>query len=376
MQSGSNSSIPTDDAQPSLPAPRITWRGVSIATGLWLLYTMLLAAIITQAEGAPFKWALVGQFSESLIMALASVPIWWLVVRRMDGMHWGWILTAHLLLAPLYTWGTVELYLEVSRLQASQETIEALLETYPWLVVTHATMYVIQFALYHLIRSVQRLQLKEQQATEYLAQARRQELAALKAQVNPHFLFNTLNSISATLKRDPDQAREMIAKLAGMMRYALDSSNRELVSLREEISFARQYLDLESHRFSDRLDARVEVEPEGEALDTPLPPMVLQPLVENALRHGIGRNEEGGTVWVRVTSEGEEVSVCVKDTGAGPDTDAPLASESEGMGLANTSTRLEHTYGPDAALHTAQNEPTGFKVWFSIPRNGVPSAVE
>lgn len=362
--------MPPDDTTSSLPAPRMTWRGVAIAAGLWLLYTVLLAAIITQAEDAPFVGALIGQSSESLIMALASVPVWWLVVRRMDGRHWGWILAAHLLLAPLYIWGTVEAYLGTARLQAPEKVVEVLLGRYPWLLVTHATLYVIQFALYHLIRSVQRLRLKEQQATEYRARARKQELAALKAQVNPHFLFNTLNSISATLKRDPDQAREMIAKLAGMMRYALDGSNRDLVPLHAEINFVRQYLDLESHRFPDRLDARVEIEPDEEALDTPVPPMVLQPLVENALCHGIAPSEKGGTIRVRVTSDDGQISVCVEDTGVGPDTDAPLADKSEGMGLASTSTRLEHTYGPEAALHTASNDPTGFTVWFSIPQNG------
>lgn len=350
--------------------PRITWKGVGIAAGLWLLYTLLLATIVTRAEDVPFTAALIGQFSESSAMALFSVPVWWLVVRYMDDMHWGWILTAHLVLAPLYAWSTVEIHIGMARLGAPEETVEALVARYPWLVVSHSTLYIIQFALYHLVRNVQRLRLKEQQTTELLARAREQELAALKAQVNPHFLFNTLNSISATLKTDPDQAREMIAKLSDLMRYALDSSNREMVSLQEELDFSRRYLALEEHRFSDRLDVEVEVDIDDEALETAVPPMVLQPLVENALRHGIAASERGGTVTVQVGPANDRLRVSVEDTGAGPEVEDPMAASEGGQGLTNTSTRLEHTYGSDAALHTAPNDPTGFTVWFSIPKNG------
>jgi LytS/YehU family sensor histidine kinase len=161
----------------------------------------------------------------------------------------------------------------------------------------------------------------------------------------------------------------MIAKLAGLMRYALDSAERDRVSLREELDFVGRYLDLERHRFSDRLEAHVDVEVPDDALDTPVPPMVLQPLVENALRHGIAPSEAGGRVTVRVTERDDRLRVRVEDTGVGPDPGSAPA-EADGTGLANTSTRLEHTYGPDAALHTAENDPTGFAVWFSIPRNG------
>ena len=374
MKNGS--SLSTTDLAPSAPPqkPRLTWKGIGLAAGFWLLYTVLLATVVSQAENVPLAGALLGQFFESLIMALASIPVWWIVVRRMDGMHWGWILGAHLFLAPVYVWGTVEAFIGTAQMGAPAGTTTTLLARYPWLLVTHGTLYVIQFAIYHLVRSVQRLRLKEQQATELLAKAREQELAALKAQINPHFLFNTLNSISATLRQNPEQAREMIAKLSGMMRYALDGSAQDLVPLRDEVDFVRRYLALERHRFSDRLEAEVDVQADDEALETPVPPMVLQPLVENALRHGIAPNEEGGSVRLQVQPTDDRLQVRVTDTGAGPDTEAPLSSETEGVGLTNTSTRLEHTYGPDAALHTTENDPTGFTVWFTIPRNGTADA--
>jgi LytS/YehU family sensor histidine kinase len=101
--------------------------------------------------------------------------------------------------------------------------------------------------------------------------------------------------------------------------------------------------------------------------------MTLQPLVENALRHGIAPSEDGGTVRVTVTGRDERVDVRVEDTGVGAPPDAPLSDESNGMGLANTNARLQRTYGPDAALRTAANDPTGFVVGFSLPKNGTPS---
>ena len=167
MPSASTPSTIELDASPTLPKPQITGRGVGIAAGLWLLYTLLLATIVTRAEGAPFVGALIGQLFECLIMALASVPVWWFVVREMDAMHWGWVVTAHLLIGPLYAWGTVEAFIGFARLGAPEGTVATLLGRYPWLLVTHGTLYVIQFAIYHLVRSVQRLRIKEQQATEH-----------------------------------------------------------------------------------------------------------------------------------------------------------------------------------------------------------------
>ncbi len=354
-----------------LPKPRITAKGVGLAGLFWGLYTVLYALLIAQGVDIPFAWAFSGQVIANGFLALYSVPVWWLTIRTMHEVHWGGVVATHVVVGPLYAWGGIESYFGVYRLLLGGVP-DALASRYVWVYFSNVTLYVVQFALYHLVQNVQRLRRKEQQATELLARAREQELAALKAQINPHFLFNTLNSVSATLARDPDQAREMIAMLADMMRYALDSSSRDRVSLQEEVDFARQYLALERHRFSDRLDAEVVVDVPQEALDTPVPPMVLQPLVENALRHGIAPSERGGAVKVRVTeADDDRLRVQVADTGVGAEGTDPLSEESEGVGLANTSARLEHTYGPEATLHTAPNEPSGFTVWFSIPRNGV-----
>jgi two-component system LytT family sensor kinase len=374
MESNSNTSLAgasLDASQFSVSKPKITWTGVGLAAIFWVLYTVLYSLLIARGEDIPLVFALSGQVVANTFLALYSVPVWWLTVREMDRVHWGWVLGTHVVLAPLYAWVGLESYILFFDVGLGADLRTTLGDRYQWIFFANVTVYVVQFVGYHLVRNVQRLRQKEQQATELLAVARERQFAALKAQVNPHFLFNTLNSISATLRHNPEQAREMIAKLSGMMRYALDGSDRDHVPLREELDFTRRYLDLEHHRFSDRLTATIEVDADDETLDTPVPPMILQPLVENALRHGIAPSEEGGTVTVEVTTENDRIHVRVEDTGVGPGDEDPLSAADDSTGLANTDTRLRHTYGPDAGLHTAENTPTGFVVHFSIPRNGV-----
>lgn len=353
----------------SIPKPRITWKGFGIAAGLWILYTLLYSALIARAEDIPFVYAVTSQGFQSTILALFSIPVWWITIRRMDGMHWGWILGAHLVLAPLYAWSSLESYLGLMRMNAGEAVLREIMAQYQWILFAHFTLYIVQFAIYHTVRSVQRLRLKEQQAAELMTLAHERELEALKAQVNPHFLFNTLNSISATVKTDPDEAREMISELAHLLRYALDSAKNDWVTLEGEVTFAKAYLTLESHRFSDRL--QVDYDIDSEILDTPVPPMVLQPLVENAVKHGIAPSERGGTITLRIHQSNEHVQVHVEDTGSGLNGENdPLAEETEGLGLANTNARLTQTYGPEAALHTNADASEGFEVWFTIPATG------
>lgn len=358
---------------PTLPRPRITWKGVSLAAVFWLLLAVLFTLLVAQDEGTELSWGLlIGQITFTGTLAVWSLPVWWLTVRKMDRIHWAWVTLTHLVIAPFYAWVSLESGIFVAELgyEFTKTEQAEFASRYHWILFFYSILYAIQFSVYHLVRNVQRIRMKEQQAIELMARAREQELAALKAQVNPHFLFNTLNSISATLQLDPHQAREMIAKLAGMMRYTLDSSDRDLVSLREEVDFTRKYLDLEGHRFSDRLDARIQIDTNEDALEAPVPPMVLQPLVENALRHGIAPSESGGTVEVSISTADDRIRVEVSDTGVGPDEDVELSEIDGGTGLVNTSARLKHTYGSGATLETAPNEPTGFTVSFSIPRNG------
>lgn len=358
-------------ASTPLPPPQLTARGIGLAALFWLLYALLYALLIAQSEPAlPFFFAFSGQIVASAILGLYSLPAWGFIIRVLDRASWVWTALAHLVVAPLYAWVGLESYLWVMDATIGSIATEEIRTVDQWILFSNLTVYALQFAVFHMLRSRRRLRWKEQQALELFALARERELEALKAQVNPHFLFNTLNSINATVTSDPEQARAMLVGLADLMRYALDSSNRSSVSLREEVRFVRAYLDLERHRFSDRLRVEYDVDATSDVLDATVPPMVLHPLVENALKHGIAPSESGGTVALRITPHDVDGTPCVRvmveDTGVGPSDET---SSGTGVGLSNTQARLERTYGDVATLHTEAPDAGGFRVWFDVPRD-------
>jgi two-component sensor histidine kinase len=175
------------------------------------------------------------------------------------------------------------------------------------------------------------------------AEAGEARMTALQAQMNPHFLFNTLNTVAALVQRDPDAAERTIENLAAVLRRTLDRSQRPLTSVREEVEDVHAYLDIEQQRLGKRL--RVEFDVEPLTLERLVPTLTLQPLVENALRHGVGARIEGGTVRISVRENDAGLRITVEDDGPG----FP-ARPRDGMGLGNLRRRLETLYGARAAL--------------------------
>jgi len=183
-----------------------------------------------------------------------------------------------------------------------------------------------------------------------LAEAR---LEALRAQLNPHFLFNAMNSIAMLVRRnDNATAVTMIAGLSDLMRSFLDDHPPQEVSLREELAFLDRYLTVERLRFQDRLQVRIEADPQ--ALDGLVPNLVLQPLVENAIKHGISRRAAAGRLDIEARSGNGTLTLTVKDDGPGPN---GAGAGTRGIGLRNVRARLEHLYGSEQSLTLV--EPPG-----------------
>jgi signal transduction histidine kinase len=198
------------------------------------------------------------------------------------------------------------------------------------------------------------------------AMATEAELKALKAQINPHFLFNTLNTIAALIHSDPAQAEATVERLAGMFRYVLAGSERGLATLEEELAFVDDYLKIEQARFGERL--RITREIESDALDVPVPSLILQPLVENAVQHG-QRPDGSVDLALRVQPDGDHMVITIADRG--PGMSRPLADEHlSGHGLRIVDERLLKTYGPACGLDIAPNAPTGTRVTLKIPVGG------
>lgn len=185
-----------------------------------------------------------------------------------------------------------------------------------------------------------------------LAHAR---LQALRAQIHPHFLFNTLNAISSLVAREPERARDMIARLSDLLRLSLEREADQEIALRDELEHVEVYLDIEQTRFGDRLRIDFEIDPE--ALDARVPNLVLQPLVENAVRHGIGPLETAGRLSVKAALIDGRLELRVEND-APPEALAGSGAERIGVGLGNTRERLVELYGEDHDLSVSRT-PAG-----------------
>jgi LytS/YehU family sensor histidine kinase len=212
-------------------------------------------------------------------------------------------------------------------------------------------------------------EIRASQLEALLAQA---QLQALKMQLQPHFLFNTLNSISALLHKNVQAADTMIARLGDFLRLTLENAGRQDVSLREELEFLRCYLAIETIRFQDRLAVQIEAEPE--TLDARLPNLILQPIVENAIRHGIAPRSGRGRIAVSAKKQDGVLQVEVTDNGPGLASGGSSGSLlREGLGLANTQARLQQLYGRSHRLDMENALGGGLTVILEIPFKTEPN---
>ena len=227
---------------------------------------------------------------------------------------------------------------------------------------TSVTVIVIELKIWNGVR----LQIKLEEQERLLLQAR---MAALQNQINPHFLFNTLNSVSSLVRFAPDTARELIIKLATILRRLLHSSDA-FVPLQEEIEFIDNYLDIEVVRFGrDKLKVVKELDPAS--LDVMVPSMLLQPLVENSIKHGLSSKIEGGSIYLRSQLSDEHVTIEVEDDGVGMASvqllERPAGLGEGGIGMANVAERLKVLYGDTARMTIDSRNGTGTLVRLRLP---------
>jgi two-component system, LytTR family, sensor kinase len=189
------------------------------------------------------------------------------------------------------------------------------------------------------------------------------QFQALRAQLHPHFLFNALNAISALIHKDATRADRMLARLSELLRLAIDTAATPEVRLIDEIEFVKRYLEIERMRFGDRLDVSVDLS--VETYDAMVPNMLLQPLVENAVRHGVAPHPGPGRVEITAARDGQRLGIVVRDTGAGISAKTPN-EERSGVGLRTTRERLEKLYGTAQELALV-NVPGGFETRVMLP---------
>jgi two-component system, LytTR family, sensor kinase len=299
-------------------------------------------------------------FIDYSLKMIYSIPIWWLLFRKLR--HWPdkSRLLIHIFLCPLYifvwlkTYHAVIDYFELGRLRGAGMW---------WDVYIPFLFYVVQFGIIHSYDFWKKNEAQMEREKELIQHMHKSELNALKAQIQPHFLFNTLNSISATVPAELEHTRELIAKLADTFRYTLKASREDKIQLQEEIRFIGDCLALEQQRFNDRLTVNIKVDPSLNARY--IPPMLLQPLVENAVMHGIAKNIEGGGITINVTKEENFMHFSIEDTGVGHDGQVTATWLQKGVGLFNTHQRLLKLY--NEPIQISQNKPQGTVLRFRIP---------
>jgi two-component system LytT family sensor kinase len=205
--------------------------------------------------------------------------------------------------------------------------------------------------------------LLQAQAAQLQAQLADARLAALRTQLNPHFLFNTLHAVSALVERDPRGVRRMIARLSELLRTTLDGADEQEVPLEQELTFTHRYLEIMQIRFQGRLAIESQVEPA--VLDALVPNLILQPLVENAIKHGVSKIDEEGRIEIHARRDGERLVLCVRDNGPGI-SDSVLRA-AEGIGLRNTRERLLELYGSEQSFTLRGAEDGGVVAEVIIP---------
>src|SRR6266436_5432541 len=225
-------------------------------------------------------------------------------------------------------------------------------------IAVHTLLYYQSFRASELAQS----SLKAQ-----LAQA---QLRALKMQLHPHFLFNTLHSISSLVLEDPPKANSMIARLGDFLRLTVDNSDQQLVTLKEETEFLRCYLDIEQVRFGDRLTVTFELEPQ--TLSAQVPHLILQPVVENAIQHAIAPRSTRGHINIEAKRLNSLLRVAISDNGPGIDSNANSIGK-KCVGLSNVRSRLQQFYGPDFRFELMNAGDGGLTVVIEIPfqREGI-----
>jgi LytS/YehU family sensor histidine kinase len=216
----------------------------------------------------------------------------------------------------------------------------------------------------------QQLRERERHTLELESRLVQSNLQTLKTQLQPHFLFNTLNAIASLVRRKPDVAEDMIGSLSDFLRITLDTAQQHEVPLRREIEFLDLYLEIQQARFGERL--RVQKEIEAAAFDVVVPTLILQPLVENSVRHGIEPRETGGTILLRALRHENSLRLEIRDDGEGLKA-GQLTALREGFGLSNTKARLQELYGNAHRFQITPNMDGGLTVAVELPwRVAVP----
>lgn len=341
------------------PQAGITWQEIVAFLSLFVIMSLLYGMPDIIRGGVSLHY-LRETAMDCLFMFVSCIPPWWLHFRKLA--YWPlkkrfWL---HLPTSMIYYGSWLLLYAIYNPLTGKNPITppQVLLNIGPNLL-----FYVQIFSFLHIYHFFRERESQLKKEKELSSLAYNSEINALKAQIQPHFLFNTLNSISASVPPEQETTRELIAKLADTFRYALYVTQHEWVPLYEEAAFINTVLELENRRFGKRL--QFEIGGLKETGNIVVPSMLLQPLVENAIRHGITPSLNGGRITVGFERTDNRLKIIVSDTGKGYPGDMQEMLSAKGVGLRNARQRLELLF--NETLYIERNHPGGMIFYFYIP---------
>ena len=347
----------------------VIWAGWTLV-GLFFTSQILLSTAYME-KSIPFDKALFWQMSICYLWALATPLVFWLARRfRIERQNWSRRVALHagvgLLLVS--TMSAVHYPIFMPYLgHASDMTAFGAFRYVFFNLDRQLAIYWLLLMMSHALNYYNGFRQGQLQAAQLRTQLVQSQLEALKMQLHPHFLFNTLHSISALLNKDTEAARRMITRLGDFLRLTLENAGTQEVTLQEEMEFLNGYLEIERIRFQDRLTTSVEVDPA--VLDVRVPNLILQPIVENAMRHAVATHTHAGRIEITAVARNGCLRIQVKDNGPGLAADQIMVNQiGKGVGLSNTKARLERLYGAEHLLELANDPKGGLVVTLEIPR--------
>jgi len=348
----------------------VQWGLIAACWSFIALFYTTQAGLQAAYAGASFPWWHV--LRTELVHASLWVALTFAIFRidrsfPLDGKAWGraWLvhLGASVLFSALHPLALVCLVRLFGWLPAQQAFWQICKASVVGYFHVNLTFYWGIIAVKYIAANYRKYRDRELRASNLEAQLAQSQLQVLRMQLQPHFLFNTLNTISVLMAEDPQAANRTLVRLSDLLRMTLDTNGKQVVPLRQEMEFVQSYLDIARTRFQDRLTVRVEVEPA--ALDARVPSFLLQPLVENALRHGIAPHARKGVVEISARRLEDSLCLDVRDNGDGVAKEGTIPAR--GMGIANTRARLDQIYGAAHRFEIRNDPQGGARVQLVIP---------
>jgi len=337
---------------------------VLIYIGIWLFLMLLQTALLTYYADLPLYFAAVDSVTGNALYAVVGLLIWYptryIPFKKSSAIY---SISAHVAAGTAIIGLWLLISSGISELLLGGDEIYGAFsrDAFIWRVLYSVLIYFVLLLIYYIIIYARTLQERAQQEERLRSLVRETELNLLKSQINPHFLFNSLNSISSLTMSNPDEAREMIIRLSDFLRYSLKNRESEYVPLKEELGRMRDYLAIEKVRFGEKLHYEMDLGPD--CLENLVPTMILQPLIENAIKHGVYESLEPVAIRLGCTIGAETMRLSLSND---YDPQAP-AIKGTGVGLQNVTQRLHLAYGDEGRISWTAVDGL-FTVEMNIPR--------